>query len=70
MEATYEEFPEDEIRTRRIYELLKAGGSVNPAYIEDGDKSLFVMEGRHRIVAFLWLGMTEINICFCKPKPH
>lgn len=68
MESTYKEFPKDKKRTEKIFKLLESGNSIQPIYVEDGDKSLFVMEGRHRMVAFLWKGFEEIDVCFCKLK--
>lgn len=68
MESTYKEFPKDKKRTEKIFKLLESGKSIQPIYVEDGDKSLFVMEGRHRMVAFLWKGLEEIDVCFCKLK--
>jgi hypothetical protein len=69
MGASYKEFPKEKARTRRICNLLESGEDANPVYIEEGDESLFVMEGRHRMVAFEWKDMTEVDVCFCKLKP-
>lgn len=63
MEGTYLEFPQDAKRTARIERQLRAGEVAMPIYIEDGDQHNFVMEGRHRMVAFLRLGMREIPVC-------
>jgi hypothetical protein len=51
MEGTYDEFPKDRRRTTKILNLFKDGEPVLPVFIEEGDKDLFVMEGRHRMVA-------------------
>jgi hypothetical protein len=64
MLGTYEEFPEDEARTRKILKALQAGESVLPVFVEDGDASHFIMEGRHRIVAFIQSGLSEIPVAF------
>ena len=69
MESTYDEFPNDKDRTTKIYNALRDGEDAQCVYIEDGDESLFVMEGRHRMVAFSWAKMPEIEVCFCKLKP-
>ena len=64
MEATYEEFPHNELRTDKIVKLIQSGATVYPIYVEDGDSTLFVMEGRHRMVAFKRLGMTTIPVAY------
>ncbi len=69
MESTYDEFPDDKARTDKIYNALKRGESVQPVYIEEGDDFLFVLEGRHRMVAFMWAKLPEVDVCFCKLKP-
>jgi hypothetical protein len=69
MESTYDEFPDDKARTTIIYNALKNGESIKPIYIEEGDEFLFVLEGRHRMVAFMWAKIPEIEVCFCKLKP-
>ena len=53
---TYEEFPQDKKRTDKIMRLLKSGKDYLPVYVEKDDKDNFIMEGRHRIVAFYLLG--------------
>ena len=62
MESTYTEFPKDRKRTKRIYKASEDGADVHPVYVEKGDASLFVMEGRHRMVAFKWLDMKMIPV--------
>ncbi len=64
MEATYDEFPKDARRTKKIFNLLKKGESPQPIYVTDGDPHLFVMEGRHRMVAFKWMGMKTIPVAY------
>lgn len=68
MESTYEEFPKDKNRTLKIFKELKKGKNPEPLYIEKGDESLFVMEGRHRMVAFKWYGLENIPIIFVSKK--
>ena len=67
MHGTYDEFPKDERRTNKILNQLKRGEEALPIYVEKNDKHLFVMEGRHRMVAF-WLNkMKEIPVAYvCK----
>lgn len=68
MYGTYDEFPEDEERTNRILKLLKRGAKPLPMYVEANDPDLFVMEGRHRMVAFWLVGMTTIPIAYVSVK--
>jgi hypothetical protein len=64
MYGTYDEFPEDEDRTNRILKLLKRGAKPLPIYVEAGDPHLFVMEGRHRMVAFWLAEMKTIPVAY------
>jgi hypothetical protein len=64
MYGTYNEFPEEEKRTNRILKLLKRGNDPLPIYVEANDPALFVMEGRHRIVAFWLAGMKTIPVAY------
>lgn len=68
MEATYEEFPKDKKRSQRIYNKIKEGAPPQPIFIEKEDPTLFVMEGRHRMVAFKWLGFEEIIVAKVSKK--
>ena len=68
MHGTYDEFPKDERRTNKILNQLKRGEEALPIYVEKNDKHLFVMEGRHRMVAF-WLNkMKEIPVAYVSKK--
>lgn len=69
MESSYLEFPEDDERTSAIERLLQAGEAPKPIYVEHGDEHNFIMEGRHRIVAFHRFGLTEIPVCRVRPIP-
>lgn len=60
MQSTYQEYPNDHKRTNKIIKLLQQGSNVFPIYVMKDDPSNFVMEGRHRMVAFKEIGMTEI----------
>jgi hypothetical protein len=64
MYGTYDEFPEDKKRTNRILKLLKRGAKPLPIYVEANDPYLFVMEGRHRMVAFWLEGMKTIPVAY------
>lgn len=68
MYGTYDEFPEDEERTNRILKLLKRGVQPLPVYVESNDPDLFVMEGRHRMVAFWLIGMKTIPVAYVSVK--
>jgi hypothetical protein len=68
MYGTYDEFPEDEQRTNRILKLLKRGAQPLPVYVEANDPDLFVMEGRHRMVAFWLVGMKSIPVAYVSIK--
>lgn len=64
MYGTYDEFPKDGARTNRILKLLKRGADPLPMYVEANDPHLFVMEGRHRMVAFWLAGMKTIPVAY------
>ena len=67
MESSYLEFPEDNERTSAIERLLLTGEVPMPIYVQHGDEHNFIMEGRHRIVAFHRVGLTEIPVCRVRP---
>lgn len=52
-------FPADLARVARIEARLRSGSDPWPLFVEEHDPELFVMEGRHRRLAFFSLGMTE-----------
>ena len=68
MYDSYDEFPEEAERTNRIIKLLNAGEKAMPIYVAKGDPHLFVMEGRHRMVAFWQLGMKTIPVAYVSVK--
>lgn len=68
MHGTFGEFPKDERRTNKILRLLKQGATPMPMYVEQGDKDLFVMEGRHRMVAFWLAGMKTVPVAYASKK--
>ena len=62
MRSTFLEFPEDDRRTEQIKRAIRETGAMFPVFIEQGDESLFIMEGRHRIVAFYEAGMQTVPV--------
>lgn len=68
MESTYLEFPNDKERSLKILKELQSGKNPEPIYIEKNDPSLFIMEGRHRIVAFKWFNLKEIPVILVSKK--
>ena len=66
MESTYDEFPREMSRTQKIVNLIKVGKKPKAIFIELNDPDKFIMEGRHRIVAFHWLGITEVPVLYVK----
>ena len=69
MYSTYDEFPQDAKRTEKIRNLLKNGEEMLPIYVETNDENFFVMEGRHRMVAFWLNGLKEIPVAYVNIKP-
>lgn len=68
MHNTYPDFPKEKARTDKIVKLLKNGAPALPIYVEKNDPQRFIMEGRHRIVAFYLLGMTKIPVSYVSLK--
>ena len=68
MYGTFGEFPKDERRTNKILRLLKQGATPMPMYVEQDDPDLFVMEGRHRMVAFYLSGMKTVPVAYVSKK--
>ena len=66
--STYGNFPKDSKRTKKIMKEIKNTDKLFPIYVENGDPSLFVMEGRHRMVAFMLLGFKEIPVAYVSKK--
>lgn len=66
MESTYDEFLDEEKRSKYILSLLEKGDKVMPIFVENDDEDRFIMEGRHRIVAFMWYGLKEIPVIYVK----
>ena len=68
MYGTFNEFPKDERRTNKILRLLKQGATPMPMYVEQDDPDLFVMEGRHRMVAFWLAGAKTVPVAYVSKK--
>lgn len=64
MLSGYDEFPEDAKRTNKIAKLLKSGAPQLPVFMEYGDVNHFVMEGRHRMVAFYMLNLPSVPVVY------
>lgn len=58
----YSRFPKERQRTEEILKLINAGKPLYPVYVEKDDPSMFVLEGRHRLVAFWMAGMKDIPV--------
>ena len=68
MHGTFGEFPKDERRTNKILRLLKQGATPMPMYVEQDDPDLFVMEGRHRMVAFWLASAKTVPVAYVSKK--
>jgi hypothetical protein len=66
MESSYDEFPKDKIRTKKIFKLLNAGEKPMPIFVELDDTNKFILEGRHRIVAFYWAKIHNVPVIYVK----
>jgi len=53
-------FPNDARRTRKILRLLREGERQLPVFVDDRDG--FLMEGRHRVVAFHMAGLEMLTV--------
>jgi ParB-like chromosome segregation protein Spo0J len=59
---TYPDFPAEKTRTDVIIATIQAGGELWPIFVDSEDD--FILEGRHRIVAFHILGLTTIPVIY------
>lgn len=48
--------------------MLKNGEKPIPIYVEKDDPHNFIMEGRHRIVAFYLMGFKDVEVARCSLK--
>ena len=67
---SFDEFPDDASRTQKISNLLLQGERKYPVYVEMGDPSHFVMEGRHRLVALYTKGYDTILVAYVTRKTN
>jgi hypothetical protein len=68
MYSSYGKFPKDAERTKKIMREIKKGGKLYPIYISSDDSDEFIMEGRHRAVAFMLLGVRIIPVAWVSRK--
>ena len=66
MLETYSEFPKDAARTRKIVAALKRGEPQRPVFVDARDG--FLLEGRHRIVAFHLAGLAEVPTVYVRRR--
>jgi len=64
MESISNEGSEDYDRVLKIYEILKNGEKPKPVFVELNDRDKFVIEGRHRMVAFKWINLKHIPVIY------
>lgn len=62
MVESYNTYLKDKSRMKKILLDLKGGHRALPVFIEYGDPTNFIIEGRHRIVAFDQLGMPKVMV--------
>lgn len=62
MISTYDEFPEEGARTKRIKKLITQGNPQLPIFVDSNDN--FILEGRHRIAAFYELGIPTVTVIY------
>lgn len=61
---SYDHFPAEKHRMEKILKEVERGAPLLPVFIEEDDPENFIMEGRHRIVAFLMAGVTTVPVLF------
>jgi len=64
MESTFKKFTDERNRTEYIVDLLEKGNKPMAIFVEINDKNNFIMEGRHRIVAFSWFGLNKVPVVY------
>ncbi len=62
MIGSYKNFPKDKVRTQHIFNILKKGGKPQPIFVDPADD--FILEGRHRIVAFFLMDMPMVPVIY------
>lgn len=61
---SYDHLPGERKRMKKILNEIKNGAPLLPIFIEEDDPENFIMEGRHRIVAFLMAGLSAVPVLF------
>lgn len=61
---SYDHLPGERKRMQKILKEIENGAPLLPVFIEEDDPENFIMEGRHRIVAFLLAGVTTVPVMF------
>jgi dsDNA-binding SOS-regulon protein len=64
MENSYSKFPKEKKRTEIILNILRNGEDIKPIFYED--RYDFILEGRHRIVAFKLFGLKEVPVIYVR----
>ena len=64
MQSTYDEFIDELERTEYIFKLLDNGNKPMAIFIKLNDEDNFIIEGRHRIVAFNWFGLDKVPVIY------
>ena len=64
MEQGYVTFPDEGDRTSEIQQALERGGKMYPVFVQADDPAKFIIEGRHRIVAFARLQKPQVPVLF------
>jgi len=65
MRATYPLFPQDKKRADKIISMVSDGGKTWPIFVEAD--TLFIMEGRHRVVAFRAVQKDSLDVIYVAP---
>lgn len=68
--ASYPSFPKEAQRTQRILRRLQKGEPAYPVFVKEGDEAMFILEGRHRIVALYQQGVRSVEVGFVSAKPE
>jgi hypothetical protein len=64
LENSYPDFPSEKARTKKIYKSINNGSPLYAIFVDEKDN--FILEGRHRVVAFKWLGVDTIPVIYVK----
>ena len=67
---TLDQYPGDLKRVRRIARELRKNGRLLPVFVEEDDPEMFIIEGRHRILAFWIVGQKEIPVVYVNKKEN